>query len=230
MRRLLLALALIACRRDDPPTAKADPMDARPVLRTPATIAPAIPPLVTGMMDHADVFGWSADGSVFGVCQTDGGMGARHCQLVPRTGAPERIDDIDPKTHDLDPARTAALHARVDRLALAVRPAEWTFGDLEITWTVVDGEAMAAPRRGVLRVGGRARGRLPAYVIELTGSSEFHSAIHPEAIAVSPDGKMLGVVAHAFGGEFSDEMVVSVIPVERVYDAAIKAPRPTTPS
>ena len=35
--------------------------------------------------------------------------------------------------------------------------------------------------------------------------------IHAEAIAVSPDGKYLGVVSHAYAGEFSDTFRVRIL-------------------
>lgn len=223
MRALASLLLLAACHRDETPMVRRDPVTApAPIVKlVPVTITPAVPPFVTGMMDHADVLGWSTDGARFGYCVTDGGLGARRCELLSRTGHAEKLDDLDPSTHDVDPARTAALDARIAKLGLSVRRAEWSHGDVEIVWQVVEGDSMhKPPTRGVLRVGTRVRGGPTVHALELTGSSEWHHHIHPEAIALSPDGQTLGVIAHAFGGEFSDEHVAVVKPVAELVGNA----------
>jgi hypothetical protein len=217
------------------PSAKdAAPVDPPPDFGSPdvVTLVPVVPGQEKGSMDHADVFGWSKDGAVFGYCMTDGGMGARHCELWPRAAKPELFDDVDPATQELDPKKTAAIEARMKKLALAVTMPKWDYArDIELVWIVVEGDAMSKPTRpGILKVGGRLRheGEPPAYVIQLSEtSSPYYADIHPEAIAVSPDGQLLGAIGHAFAGEFSDAFQVAVVPMAKVaaaaYDAAARA-------
>lgn len=222
MRSFAIVMMLAACSRQEPPIVQRDPITPRApesASMGPVVIEPKVPPFVTGMMDHADVFGWSSDESAFGYCETDGGMGARHCELIPRSGPKELFDDIDRTTHDLDPKLTAAIAARMAKLQLAVTPAQWKFHrDLEIVWQTISGDGTTKP--AILRVGARAHGKSPAWVIELKGSTPYHGTIHPEAIAVSPDGELLGVISHAFGGEFSDELQAVVVPTAKIAAAA----------
>lgn len=243
-RAVLAAVTLLGCSRrerakeevvradevvtashvEDAPKPEA-PLDFGPP--GPVAIAPGVPKFVLGMMDHSDEYGWSKDGSTFGYCQTDGGMGARHCGLWPRVGTPERFDDIDMSKGEFDPKKNAAMAVRMKKLALsiAVPPPTWAYArDIELVWIVIEGDSMATPERaGVLKVGGRVKGagEPPAYVVSLSEtSSVYYSQIHPEAIAVSPDGQMLGVMGHAFAGEFSDAFVVALIPTVRIAAAA----------
>ena len=185
----------------------------------PVVIAPKVPPFDLGMMDHASDFGWSKDGTLFGYCQTDGGLGATHCGLWPRVGKPELFNDIDASRSDVDPKKSAAIGARLKALALSSAPVPWAFArDLELTWMVIEGDAAATPPRlGVLKVGARVKGEKPSYAVALSETSmPYFDRIHPEVIALSPDGKLLGVIAHAFAGEFSDSFEVALIPASKL--------------
>jgi hypothetical protein len=244
----LAACALVACfavgacsRRDagkddivrpDPVTSASTAKDAAmpepPVdfgPSGPVAISPPVPPLESGMMDDAHVLGWAKDGSVFGYCQTDGGMGAEHCGLWPRAGKPELFDDIDTVTSEIDPKKTAAIAARIKKLGLSATSPTWAYAhDIEIVWMVIDGDEMSTPERAaVLKVGGRVRspGEPAAYVVSMSETTVMaYPHIHPETIAMSPDGRMLGVVSHAFAGEFSDRFSVELVPSAKVATAA----------
>ncbi len=220
MKRVLVLLALVGCTRVDEAAVRRDPASAPPPAELyPVVITPSLPALEQGMMDHADVFGWSRDGAVFGFCQTDGGMGARHCTLHSSSGA-ESLDDVDPATHEIDPAKTAAIAARMKDLALGPTAPKWRH-QVEVVWKTSDADLMhSAPGAPVLHVGVRAPGKEAVYPITLAGLPGIHGSVHPEIIAVSPDGTMLGVVAHAYGGEFTDRLMVKVMPISKVLAAA----------
>lgn len=187
-------------------------------------ISPKVPPFVFGMMDHAQAFGWSKDGRVFGLSQLSVGYGATACELYTRDGKlDEYFDDVDAAKAGTDPKKTKANEARIKALGLNVAAVPWRFArDVELTWTIVKGDAMATPPRpGVLRVGARVHGEPISWVIALSErSTGYHEEIHPEAIALSPDGEVLGVIAHAFGGEFSDRMLVELSPAARLASHA----------
>lgn len=178
----------------------------------PVVTSPAVPPIVSGMMDHANASGWSADGEVFGYCQLSGGSGAEGCELTPRAGPVEAFDDWDDKAQDVSPVLHATLVARKKALALSGSSGNWAFArDLELTWD--------APSGGTLRVGARVKGEAPSYAIVLVDKHRPDASMsmaHPEAIAVSPDGERLGVVAHTYMGEFSDWFLVETVPTARV--------------
>ena len=239
MRRsiLLVVTLLLACSRktrvDDSPVlreaavpsasaaedlgAPEIPIDFGPPGRV--VIAPKVPPFEIGMMDHAGVYGWSKDGAFFGYCQTDGGLGATHCGLWPRAGKPELFDDVNAAQNDFDAKKTADIDARLKVLALSSGPVSWAFArDVELTWIVIDGDAGATPPRlGELKVGARVKGEKPSYAVALSENAmPYFDRIHPEVIALSPDGQMLGVIAHAFAGEFSDRFEVALIPAAKL--------------
>jgi hypothetical protein len=184
----------------------------------PAMLVPPIPPFERGMMDHAEVFGWSRDGPALGYCFTNGGVDILWCELVTRDNHHERFDD-GPATikGSIDPARRAAVGARLGRLGLSIPQAPvWRYTDIELTWMVTPGrQAPLPPVPGVLRVGGRLKGEAPVFHVALSDTSAggYHDRIHPEAISLSPDGEYLGIIAHAFAGEYSDSFPTAVVPV-----------------
>jgi hypothetical protein len=67
-------------------------------------------------------------------------------------------------------------------------------------------------------VGARVKGEAPGWALVLQDSSpdSADESAHPEVIAISPDGRTLGAIAHTFHGEFSDQFPVGMSPVERV--------------
>jgi len=184
----------------------------------PIVIRPTVPKLVTGMMDHAFVYGWSADSERFGHCATNGGRGDTRCELFTKKGAREVFDDWNETKDEEDPIKRAALDKRIKELALRATSKEWAFArDLELTWDT--------PTGNTLRVGARVRGEAPSYSIVLhdTKYCAPDGSIHPEVIAVSPDGATVGAMAHCFQGEFSDVMVVATLPSTRVAAHAYHA-------
>jgi hypothetical protein len=92
----------------------------------------------------------------------------------------------------------------------------WKYADIELTWSVTRGrQEPLPPAPGVLRVGGRLTGEAPVFHVSLSDASAggYRDRIHPETISLSPDGEYLGVIAHAFAGEYSDSFPMVVVPV-----------------
>jgi len=177
---------------------------ATPALAGAVAIVPALPPLEKGMMDHAHVRGWSKDGSEIGWCSTSGMSGGTSCAFLGPGGKVETLSDFDPGKGAAVPKRTKAIEARAAARGYGAAAADWPWGaDLVLVWS-----AAGAADTPTLKVGARARdGRDPAWVVAIKAPPDF-AEIHPEVIAVSPDGARLGVVSHAFGGEGSDTFAI----------------------
>lgn len=177
-------------------------------------LTPVVPPLAKqSSLDHADIFGWSADGASFGYCKHSGGLGGNTCVILPREGKPETFGDFDDKKDAIDPALHAKLEARKKALALTAAPItqSWDFaGDLELTWD--------SPSGSTVRVGARVKGEAPSFAIVLrdTNPGAEDGSSHPEIIALSADGTQLGAIAHSFHGEYSDTFTAKVMPVARM--------------
>ncbi len=223
VRIALLMFALIGCHRSTTesvalradPVASAKPDAAEPKIDfgPPGNVAivPAVPAFVHGMMDHATHYGWSRDGTRFGQCLPSGGRGDTRCDLHPLSGKVEVLSDWDEKRDEEDPKLAAAMKKRLAELDLRATSGPWAFArDLEIVWD--------SPNGATLRVGARLRGEAPSFPIVLKNPSPYgiDGSVHPEVIAVSPDGATLGAIAHTFHGEFSDQMLVALMPVVRV--------------
>lgn len=185
----------------------------------PVVIDPPLPPLEHGMMDHSDRLGWTADSKEFGYCMVGGGLGDTRCGFMSPDGRLETLSDHERGQEELDPKKTAALDARIARHA--VRPARWRYAkDLVITWEASDGSPEPDGPAPELRVGARVRGvTRAAFPVRLRGPQGY-ATIHAEAVLVSPDGEHLGVLAHAFVGEFSDRFEMRIASVHEVASQA----------
>ncbi len=167
-------------------------------------------------MDHAFAVGWSKDGAEFGYCSTDGGLGATRCQFMTPEGKLEKLSDRAPQGEDVDPALTKAIKERVQKRGYAVTASEWPYAsDLLIAWNVQK-PTPVDKKSPYLEVGARLRNSSQStatLVLRTPADKQIHwYEIHPEAIALSPDGKYLGVVTHSFAMEFSDTFEVKVVP------------------
>ncbi len=184
-------------------------------------IVPRIAPFAMGMMDHAFVVGWAAAGTTLVECHS--GM-VTSCEFVPVDGKTEQLR-VEPD----DTARAQkeiALKARAKAMGIGTVAGEWAYArDLEVTWQVIVGSQVTKPPiPGVLKVGARVRGENPSFAIVLSETSTgYHDRIHPEVIALSPDGKYLGVFAHAFSGEYGDTFPVAIVAVGRLAAQAYSA-------
>src|SRR5262249_22280499 len=103
---------------------------------TVAEIVPSVPPLDQApSMDHANMLGWAQ--GAFGYCQAGSDGGARTCLF--------RRPDQSTPVIDVDKDRPVVV------------PVSWPYGDLFLTWTVVEGSDKPA-KQAVLRIGARVRG------------------------------------------------------------------------
>lgn len=220
----LLLIVLVGCRkptRPSEPAVRADPVTklvpeagvpAPEFASGPVAIVPAVPPFVHGMMDHAIHYGWARDSKWFGYCAENGGRGDTRCDFHSAAPGPRLLfSDWNDIRDEQDPGKRAALERRIATMEVRASSDTWAFArDLELTWDT--------PDPTTLRVGARVRGEPPSFPIILRDTSPFSTdgTVHPEVIAVSPDGTMIGAIGHAFHGEFSDRMLVGLLPAVRV--------------
>lgn len=176
------------------------------------------------MLDHAFVYGWSKDGKEFGYCMVSGGSGGTHCEFQTPAGKSEKVDDFDRDRGEPDEARNQALRARIAARGYAVTAPAWPYArDLVLTWRLderKEGPQETTPPR--LLVGATPREKksfTPALTLVPLKDRDWFS-IHPEAIAVSPDGKFLGVISHSFAGEFSDTFAIRIAPTSVIAGQA----------
>jgi len=172
-------------------------------------LTPAVPALAKGSMDHASPFGWSTDSSTLGYCQKNGGRGDTKCVFNKGKGGTETLGDWNDTSGEVDAKKHATIDSRLKALGFKTTSSNWAFArDLEITWD--------SPNGKTLRVGARVKGESPSWSIILADARKLDPmSVHPEVVAVSPDGKTLGAIAHTFSGEFSDAFLVGVVSVPR---------------
>jgi hypothetical protein len=178
-----------------------------------------IPELEFGMMDHAYVFGWSSDGKEFGYCAHDGMDEVSDCDFVTPSGAHEQVN-VD----ESSPAKERkSLEKHLKEKAYSVPKTSWGYAsDLVVAWeTSRDSETK--PLR--VKVGAVLRKQKEVdYSIDMSFSKDSFYTVHIETIALSPDGKYLAVLAHAYGGEgvnaFSVEIKSVGFLASRAYNKA----------
>ncbi len=186
----------------------------------PSRIVPPVGGCAGGMMDPLlPSAGWTGDGAALGysvAIAVD-----RIGELLRPGGAREHLrgDGENAESsrkfeHDVE-----ALQLRGDRSG------NWAYPELEITWTTGgEGCAKDPPVAEVVRVGARLPGEPAAYpmrlTLALTREGTCYGSGHPELIAVSPDGKYLGAIAHGFAGEWANDYPMAILPVAAVAEAA----------
>jgi hypothetical protein len=185
---------------------------------TPASAAAAdwmglpIPALEMGMMDHANVFGWSKDSSEFMFCAPYGGADGDYCKFVTvADNKTEKFSTMDEKTGEEDPKQAKALAARKTKMGYAT--SKMTAPDLEPIWKAIPGNADDERPVGKFEAGARSLDKTKTatpIMMEFPNNVE----VHPDTIEISPDGKYLAVVAHGFFGEYSDHIEVKVVPLD----------------
>lgn len=183
----------------------------------------------TGMNDPAERAGYSKDGSYFGYCAS---IGAREpdvttCEFTDRSG---RLTKLSSEKNDaFDSTSKKALDAWLDANAIPritkgkdeqfLAPAlagDWDFAsEIEL---VVDARAQGK-KGAMIRLGGSVRGEEPVFSIPIDHTSfnpqvPFHTA-WINALALSPDGRELGIVGGFFCMEWCDAFEVRRIPTVR---------------
>lgn len=202
-------------------------------------------PIRMGVNDPAHHVGFTVDGELFGGCHTDGGLGALHCAFVDRSGVWHRqtnAGEVERGLHDGPEGRAigAWIAARgvpavVEAGAATAGPplvGEWRYAcDLALHITSRPGELDGAGRvlrQPALLVGGRVGEELPVHPFVVTtdqgiGTEMALYGVVPNGVALSPDGRELGVLAHWYGMEFAGDFAVLRVRVDafaaRVYAA-----------
>jgi len=179
----------------------------------PVVIEPAVKLQKDAGGIHAYVHGWASDASELAYCQEAGGTGAHECGFLKPGGTLEKVSDFDNARGALVESKTDAIKKRLLAKGYTSSAATWLFAP-ELTLTFRTAENAGddpTTGAGILRAGAVIKGEkpiLPVYV-----ESKGVLGIHPEAIAISPDGKFLGVVTHGAGGEGNDRFDLKILSV-----------------
>lgn len=200
--------------------------------RLPADVTAMLDPDVGTMMDHPYDFGWSADSSRYGWCLVNGGAECDECTIVEVEGGATRTwtrGSECERTKDQGKAiaRTWAEHG----IGKQPVPTRWAFGrDLAIAWRTAPGkesEDGKTVRLAELRVGAKFEGERSVYFRSITEPRlkdvYVDYDIFPAAILPSPDGSHLAIMSHAFAGEYTDTIRVTLERTEQFALAAYLA-------
>jgi len=157
---------------------------------------------------HAKPFGWAKDSSELAACTEADGTGALECRFLKPGGKPELATDFNPDT-GVDEAKTRALKARLAAHGYSVPAVDWPYAsELTLTWKSACDENKATC---VLRAGATIKGEEPVYPVFVEAKDML--GMHAEAMALSPDGKWLGVIAHSSGGAGANKFDLRVLAI-----------------
>ena len=237
-RALLLLCVLAGCSRANAPQASVDAAtvvvasaSAAPIAT--ASSAPAIGTVPikvrgypheirTGMNDPATYVGWTKDGALFGWCGSQGGRATFMCGLVDRDG--KTTKKSDESGDEIDPNKKKAILSWLRDNGIAEIGEKSLPPPLVGTWPA----SFADITLDVARI--EATDKAPA-LVRLGGSVDAEAAVHPfvltknpvpaapphyavmNGMALSPDGKELGVVAHFHACEYCESFEVKRIPL-----------------
>ena len=157
---------------------------------------------------HAKPVGWAKDSSELAACAEADGTGALECRFLKPGGKPELVTDFSQDT-GVDPGKTHAIKARLAARAYAVSAIDWPYASqLTLTWkSACDQDKSTC----VLRAGATIKGEEASYPVFVEAKNML--GMHAEAIALSPDAKWLGVIAHSAGGEGGNRFDLRIVAV-----------------
>jgi len=162
--------------------------------------------------DHATVHGWASDSSELAYCIEAEGTGAHECGFLKPGGKVEKVTDFDP-AKGLDAAKTTAIQSRTAAKGYKSAATSWLYApDLRLAWKAVGSTGAGGKSPGVLRAGAQVIGE-PEPVLPVYLEAKDVIGMHAEALAISPDGKYLGVISHGAGGEGNNQFGLRVIAV-----------------
>lgn len=234
-------LSLLACKTDpdtevNPPTPtpkpeakKATEPQVKPAVVSGKTGAVAVdlltltsgkvkivPPIqlkqTMGNGDHAHLYGWSQAGNAFGYCAVHLGSGCTLCRFISTAGKGSKfgdcIGDVEPTRHG-----TRILQAKLKAMGLhgkkhkVYKATTWAHGgELELHWLDLS---------HAVHFGARLKGtKTGTYPIKLS-AEHSDGSMHLETVAVSPDGKWIGIMGHGFCGEYTDTYPLKTMPVPK---------------
>lgn len=172
-----------------------------------------------GMTDEPQTVGWSPVTGEFVVCVPGGGAACDRCEFhrpgreAERMGVGEDCGD--------ERVTQPVLDARLAAGRFAITNGNWIYG-AELVLVVVsrDGEPdLDGIARGVVEIGVRRRTSDQVAVLErIEHCFDGYCApdVHIDAIAPSPDGRTIAVLAHTFAGEFTDTYPLLLVDAERL--------------
>jgi hypothetical protein len=166
----------------------------------PVLIAPAVPAQAADETGHASIAGWASDSSELGYCASFRSNGQTECAFLKPGGSAESINDFDASSGTSDPKKAQQIKDRLATKGYRSRAASWLYApELQLTWRAAGSLNDGPKAAGILRVGAQLNGEtapiLPVYVASIGATS-----MHPELIAISPNGTYLGVVSHGTAG------------------------------
>jgi len=177
-----------------------------------------------GMNDPASHVGWTKDGALFGYCATLGGRPTFVCEFVDVEGKVTKKTDA-PGQADPDPKKKKAIVDWLRENGIAAMPDEakspppltgaWpaVFGDITLDVALVE-QTDKAPAH--VRLGGAVGAEPAVHPIMLSKNpvpaAPPHFAVM-NGMALSPDGKELGAVAHFHACEYCESFDVKRVAV-----------------
>lgn len=176
----------------------------------------------TGMNDPAHLVGFTSDDSEYGYCMTLEARepGLTKCETILRDGTTQKRSSDDAK--GFSPASFRALSAWMKSSGMAhiketpdmnwpapPLAGTWDYSDVTVHVSPIAGDGNT-PGGGVLQVGGAVDGEAPVFPVRLTPTDKlaYHTTIAND-LALSSDGKELGIVAHFFCMEWCDDFRVA---------------------
>ena len=227
LTQLAICLCMFSCgeaaKPQTTPTkeSKADPKKPEPAGQNPKVVVPPMPPnpasdlsgpvkIEPAMASHNREFyatgSWAKDGSEFHYCGSTEAAATRvNCGYQSLSGP--SIEDLTahiPPMGEDDEEVVKAMEKRDTEKDFSPDHSAktWAYGaELELVW-----EKSETSKQLTVRVGARVRGETATdYVAKyehekLENGKEIGETIHPDVLALSPDGASLGVVSHYFGG------------------------------
>ncbi len=191
-----------------------------------------------GMNDPALRVGFTKDGVLFGYCSEGGGRDPQvtSCEWIDHDG---RTTTMSSESKDgFDAKKKKALDAflrdndvpevkSADPLSAQAPPlvGRWAFSDITLDVLRVAASpdktgALSAP--AVVKLGGSVAGDAPVYPLVLSNNpipgAPPHFAVM-NILAVSPDGRDIGMVGHFFACEYCDSFLAKRMPVAAVASA-----------
>jgi hypothetical protein len=180
-----------------------------------------------GMTDEPQTLGWSKATGEFVVCVPSGGAVCNRCDFHRVGGERERLGVGE----DCGAERVTSgeLDARLRSADVRIENGAWAYGAevvLVIATRQGPPDSYGIPR-GVIEIGARLRADDAAVGwidrIEHCNRDTCAPEVHVDAVAPSPDGRTIAVLAHTFAGEFTDTYPLRLLDAETVAAAAYGA-------
>ena len=200
---------LAACQPSGQPTG--GPPAPELARREIAEVRPPVPAHAEpDMFDHASVVGWSSDGKEVAVCVVSGCTESRRCEFhSPGRAEPERVmwsaERGDPA------AAKAALEKRIAERHYGMT-GPWAHPDKAVMWRL-EPPVPAPPAHEASLLAGIAAKSADPKTAPLPVRLGPGPGMHPELLAISPDGKHAAIVAHSLVMECGDQFHVAIVPI-----------------